>query len=247
MKLQNKVAIVTGGASGIGEATVRLMVKQGARVVIADMNNTKGVALAEELNKNGIVALYVPTNVTVEDEVKNVVKQAVDAFGKLDIMFANAGIGAMSAVVDMPMAEWNRVIGINITGVMMCDKYAIEAMLKTGGGVVINTASILGFVGQAGTTAYSAAKGAVVNITKTIALDYAKQGVRAVGIAPGYIETPLLSDLDKQLKDYLVTLHPMGRLGTAEEIANAVVFLASDDASFITGTTLLVDGGYTAQ
>lgn len=247
MKLNGKVAIVTGGASGIGEFTVREMVKEGAKVVIADVNDTLGNQLVQELNQGEIVAAYVHVDVTKEDQVQQMVEFALSQFGKLDILFNNAGIGSMSPSADLPFEDWRKVLSVNLDGVFLVAKHSIRAMLKNGGGSIVNTASILGHVGQAQTASYSAAKGGVVNLTRTLALEYAKDNIRVNAICPGYIETPLLSQLDEDMKKYLISLHPLGRLGKPEEIAKAVLFLASDDASFITGANLLVDGGYTAQ
>lgn len=247
MKLNGKVAIVTGGASGIGEFTVREMVKEGAKVVIADLNDVLGNQLAQELNQGEKMATYVHVDVTNEDQVQLMVETAISQFGKLDILFNNAGIGSISPSADLSFEDWRKVLSVNLDGVFLVAKHAIKAMLKNGGGSIINTASILGHVGQAQTASYSAAKGGVVNLTRTLALEYAKNNIRVNAICPGYIETPLLSQLDEEMKNYLISLHPLGRLGKPEEVAKAVVFLASDDASFITGTNLFVDGGYTAQ
>ncbi len=247
MKLNGKVAIVTGGASGIGEFAVREMVKEGAKVVIADVNDMLGNQLAQELNQGEQVATYVHVDVTNEDQVEQMVELAISEFGKLDILFNNAGIGSMGSSADLPFEDWRKVLSVNLDGVFLVAKHGIKAMLKNGGGSIVNTASILGHVGQAQTASYSAAKGGVVNLTRALALEYAKDNIRVNAVCPGYIETPLLSQLDENMKNHLISLHPLGRLGKPEEIAKAVLFLASDDASFITGANLLVDGGYTAQ
>lgn len=247
MRLKGKVAIVTGGASGIGEATVRCMVEEGAHVLIADLNVEAGQKLAEELNSPDTRVIFQRVNVTSEEEIIQMVDRAVTEFGKLDIIFNNAGIGSMNPSTDLSYEDWRKTISVNLDGVFLCSKYAIRAMIKNGGGSVINCASILGHVGQAATASYTAAKGGVVNLTRTLAIEYAKQNIRVNAVCPGYIDTPLLSQLDDATKNYLISLHPIGRLGRPEEVAKAVVFLASDDASFITGANLLVDGGYTAQ
>ena len=244
MRLQDKVAIVTGGASGIGEFTVREMLKQGAKVVIADFNDTGGQKLADELGEN---VSFIHVDVSNEEQVEAMVKHAVDTFGKVDILFSNAGIGSIGSTHELTLEEWNKTISINLSGVFLCAKYALKEMVKQGSGSIVNCASILGHVGQAATASYTAAKGGVVNMTRALALEYASQGIRVNAVCPGYIKTPLLDQLDDEMLQHLVSLHPLGRLGESHEVANAVVFLASDEASFITGANLLVDGGYTAQ
>lgn len=247
MRLKGKTAIVTGGASGIGEATVREMVKEGSHVLIADLNDSAGQKLAEELNSSETKVIYQRVNVTNEEDIANMVEKAVAEFGKLDIIFNNAGIGSTAPSIELSYEDWKKTISVNLDGVFLCAKHAIKAMIKNGGGSVINCASILGHVGQAATASYSAAKGGVVNLTRTLAIEYAKENIRVNAVCPGYIETPLLNQLDEATKKHLTSLHPIGRLGKPEEVAKAVIFLASDDASFITGANLLVDGGYTAQ
>ncbi|UTR10539.1 glucose 1-dehydrogenase [Evansella sp. LMS18] len=247
MRLEGKVAVITGGASGIGEYTARAMVEEGAKVVVSDMNDDLGNTLVEDLNKNGQNAVYVHADVTSEADAEKMINTAVTEFGKIDILFNNAGIGALGASEDLPLEEWRKVIAVNLDGVFLTAKHAIKAMQKNGGGNIINNASILGHVGQAQTASYTAAKGGVVNMTRALAVEFAQQNIRVNAVCPGYIETPLLSQLDEDMKNHLVSLHPIGRLGRPEEVAKAVVFLASDDASFVTGANLLVDGGYTAQ
>ncbi|MBI0577166.1 glucose 1-dehydrogenase [Neobacillus cucumis] len=247
MKLAGKVAVVTGGASGIGEFTVREMVEEGAKVVIADLNDDLGSKLVQELNQEERQVAYIHVDVTKEDQVENMIEFAVSKFGKLDILFNNAGIGSLSPSAELPFEEWRKVLSVNLDGVFLAAKHAIKAMQKNGGGSIVNTASILGHVGQAQTAPYTASKGAVVNLTRTLAVEYAKDNIRVNAVCPGYIETPLLNQLDEAMKNHLISLHPIGRLGKPEEIAKAVVFLSSDDASFVTGSNLLVDGGYTAQ
>lgn len=244
MRLQDKVAIVTGGASGIGEFTVREMLKQGAKVVIADFNDAGGQKLADELGEN---VSFIHVDVSNEEQVEAMVKHAVDTFGKVDILFSNAGIGSIGSTHELTLEEWNKTISINLSGVFLCAKYALKEMVKQGSGSIVNCASILGHVGQAATASYTAAKGGVVNMTRALALEYASQGIRVNAVCPGYIKTPLLDQLDDEMMQHLVSLHPLGRLGESHEVANAVVFLASDEASFVTGANLLVDGGYTAQ
>jgi len=245
MQLKDKVAIVTGGASGIGKATVQLFVKEGARVTIADYSDA-GEELAKELRAAGAEVMFVKVDVRDEAQVAAMVDKTVEAFGRLDIMVANAGIGDTTPAGDMPAEEWNKITGVNLTGVFLCNKHAVRAMKKSGGGAIVNTASILGHVGFTTAPAYTAAKHGVVGLTKSVALDYAKDNIRVNAVCPGFILTPLLGE-DQAMLDFLVPLHPLGRLGKPEEVAQAILFLASDAASFITGSSLMVDGGYTAR
>ncbi|OXM85589.1 SDR family NAD(P)-dependent oxidoreductase [Paenibacillus rigui] len=246
MRFESKVAIVTGGASGIGEATVRLFAEEGARVVIADFSD-RGQEVSDQLNKAGFDTLFVKTDVTQEDQVIRMVTETVKKYGKLDILFANAGI-AKDAPADVLSSDaWQRTIDINLTGVFLCDKYAIKQMLEQGtGGSIVNCGSIHSHVGKAQVTAYASAKGGVKLLTQSVSADYAARGIRVNAVCPGYIDTPLIEGRTEELNQHLIGLHPMGRLGKPEEVAKAVLFLASDDASFVTGASLLVDGGYTA-
>ena len=246
MDFNNKVVIVTGGASGIGEASAKLFAERGAHVVIADFSD-HGQAVADALSKQGAKSLFVKTDVTDSAAVQRMVAETVAAFGRIDVLFANAGIAADGPIDQLSEAAWDRTIGINLTGVYLCDKYVIERMLKQGGGVIVNCGSIHSHVGKQGVTAYAAAKGGVKLLTQTLAIDYGARGIRVNAVCPGYIDTPLLKDVPAEARHALEQLHPMGRLGRAEEVARAVLFLASDDASFVNGASLLVDGGYTAQ
>ncbi|UCZ54588.1 SDR family oxidoreductase [Bacillus shivajii] len=247
MKLNGKVGIVTGGASGIGEETVKLFLKEGAQVVIADYSN-QGEELARSLRVEGHDCYFKNVDVANEEDILELMKETVDRYGKIDIMFANAGIGDAVPAHELTLEEWNKLININLTGVFLSNKYVIEQMRKQGsGGAIINNASILGHVGQMNVTSYAAAKGGVVNLTRSLGVTYAKEGIRVNSVCPGYVKTPLLKEAPKEMLQELTSLHPVGRLGDAEEIAKAVLFLASDDASFIIGENLMVDGGYTAQ
>ncbi|WP_228545505.1 SDR family NAD(P)-dependent oxidoreductase [Burkholderia pseudomultivorans] len=246
MRFENKVAIVTGGASGIGAATARAFAREGARVVIADLADN-GAELAAELIDQGGHALYVQTDVTDSDDVQELIARTVQVYGRVDVMFANAGVAVDNRIDSLDEAAWKKTLDINLTGVYLCNKYAIKHMLKQGGGTIVNCGSIHSHVGKSGVTAYAAAKGGVKLLTQTLAIDYGQQNIRVNAVCPGYIDTPLLQNMSKDAKQALVALHPMGRLGRAEEVANAVLFLASDEASFVNGSSLLVDGGYTAQ
>lgn len=246
MRFQQKVVIVTGGASGIGAASVRLFAEEGAKVVIADVSG-EGQTLADTLTKRGLTACFIKTDVTREDEVMRLVENTVECYGQLDVLFANAGVGADGPTDQISFQDWKLAIEINLSGVFLCNKYAIKQMLSQGnGGAIINCGSVHSHVGKARVTAYAAAKGGVKMLTQSTAVAYAARNIRVNAVCPGYIETPLINQLGEDVKNYLVGLHPSGRLGTAEEVAKAVLFLASDDASFITGTSLMVDGGYTA-
>jgi NAD(P)-dependent dehydrogenase (short-subunit alcohol dehydrogenase family) len=244
--LQDKVAVVTGGASGIGLATVQAFLERGAKVVIGDYNEESGKAIEQQLKETYENVLFVRTNVAEEQSVENLVKAAVDTFGQLDIIFNNAGIGIQKPTHELTAEEYQRVIAVNQDGVFYGIKYALREMLKTGGGAIINTSSILGTVGEPTSIPYAASKGAVNLITKSVALEYADRNIRANAVAPGFIESGLVNkEALGDFYDGLVAKHPIGRLGHPEEIAHAVVFLAEND--FVTGTTIHVDGGYTAK
>lgn len=243
--LQDKVAIVTGGASGIGLATVKAFLDKGAKVVLADYNAEAGAAVEKDLKETYENVLFVKANVAEESEVENLVAEAVKHFGKLDIIFNNAGVGVQKPTHELTAEEYKRVIAINQDGVFYGAKYAIREMLKTGGGSIINTSSILGSVGEPTSIPYAASKGAVNQITKSLALEYADRSIRVNAVAPGFIESGMVSkEALGDFYDGLVAKHPIGRLGNPEEIAHAVMFLAEND--FVTGTTIFVDGGYTA-
>ena len=247
MSFNNKVVIVTGGASGIGLATVKAFCKNGAKVVIADLSH-HGQTVSDELNQQGFTTSYFQIDVRNEQENKDLIQHTVDTFSGLDIVFANAGV-AMDAPIDqLSLDRWQKTIDINLTAVYLVDKYAIEYWLaENKQGVIVNCGSIHSWVGKKGVTAYAAAKAGVKLLTQTLAIDYAAKGIRINAVCPGYIDTPLLSAADERQKETLAKLHPIGRLGQPEEVANVVLFLASDKASFVNGTAILVDGGYTAQ
>ncbi|MDM1407879.1 glucose 1-dehydrogenase [Myroides sp. DF42-4-2] len=243
--LENKVAIVTGGASGIGKAVVELFVKEGAKVVIADLNVDLGTQLAKNL---GTQTHFVKSNASSPADNEALVKETLEKFGRLDIAVNNAGIGgATAATGEYEIEEWQKVISINLDGVFYGMRYQIPAMLNNGGGSIINIASILGQVGFAGSPAYVAAKHGVVGLTKTAAWDYGTQNIRINAVGPGFIETPLLSSMDPQVKHFLESQHAMQRLGKSEEVAEIILWLASDKASFATGGYYPIEGGYLAK
>ena len=246
MRLEGKNMIVTGGASGIGLATVERCLREGAQVVLSDLATSDGAARAQALDGKGGRCLFMPCDVTSSGQVDALIAGTAKQLGSVDIVFSNAGIGGLSPAHETADADWQRIIDINLSGVFRVARAALRQMYAQGSGSLINCASILGGLGQSGTVAYSAAKAGVVNMTRTLAIEAAPRGVRVNSIGPGYIDTPLLKDLPAELRQGLIALHPLGRLGRDDEVANAVLFLASDEASFVTGSFLLVDGGYSA-
>ncbi|MFF8581719.1 SDR family NAD(P)-dependent oxidoreductase [Streptomyces albidoflavus] len=243
-----RTALVTGAASGIGLATARRLGQGGARVVIADYNAEGAASSAAALRDESVEASAVTVDVTDPASVEAAVRFAQDTYGALHLAVNNAGIGGESAPTgDYDIDVWNRVVRTNLDGVFYSMRYEIPALLAAGGGAIVNTASILGSVGFAGSPAYVAAKHGVVGLTKTAATEYAAQGVRINAVGPGFIDTPLLQGMDKQAYDGLVQLHPAGRLGRSEEVAEVIAFLLSDRASFVHGSYHLVDGAYTAR
>ncbi|QUN31632.1 SDR family oxidoreductase (plasmid) [Cupriavidus sp. KK10] len=248
MKLSKKVAIVTGGGSGIGEATVRRFVAEGAKVVVADITD-RGAALCGELNEAGHEALFCRADVAQEGDIRHLIEQTVSRFGRLDIVVANAGIGQAAVPLEQTeLDSWQQMIDTNLTGVFLTNKHAIVQMKRQqSGGAVVNVASILGHVGMAGATAYNAAKGGVANLTRSIGVACAQDGIRVNAVCPGFVDTPILDAAGEEKKARIAAMHPIGRLGRSEEIAAAILFLASDGASFMVGANLIVDGGYTAQ
>lgn len=247
MRFKDRVVIVTGGASGIGAKTARLFAAEGAKVVIADYSD-QGELLAQGIDSIYEDCIFVKTDVSNEQSVRDMMFVAVGHYGRVDVLFANAGIARDNPATELSLHDWQQTIDVNLTGVFLCNKYAIEQMLKQPTrGIIVNCGSIHSYVGKRGVTAYAAAKGGVKLLTQTLATDYASEGIRINAVCPGYIDTPLLSAMTPEQKQCLINLHPLGRLGRAEEVAKAVLFLASDDASFINGASLLVDGGYTAQ
>jgi NAD(P)-dependent dehydrogenase (short-subunit alcohol dehydrogenase family) len=250
-RLVGKSIVITGAASGIGKATALAAGREGAKLVLADVSVESGEETARAVKGEGGQAAFVRCDVTQPSEIETMVKRAVELYGRLDCAFNNAGIeGTLAAAADYPQDVFERVIQINLLGVWKCLRAEIPVMLKQGKGAIVNTASVAGLVGAGAFAAYVASKHAVVGLTKTCALDYAKQGIRLNAVCPGVIQTPMvdrLAELVPGVIDALLTVKPMGRLGTAEEVAEAVIWLLSDSASFVTGTTLAVDGGYTAQ
>lgn len=248
--LHNKVALVTGAASGIGKETAIKLSKKGAALVLCDIQKKELRETTKRIEGEGGRVIAVEANISSEKEVKKLIKKTIREYGQLDIAVNNAGVGGeLAKTADYAVEEWNRVMNINLRGQWFCMKYEIPVMLEKGGGSIINVSSILGTVGFANAPAYTAAKHGLIGLTKTAALDYAKEGIRINAIAPAFIVTPMLEKAgitkDEEMKESALKLHPIGRLGRPEEVADAAVWLASDQSSFVTGHTLLVDGGYT--
>ncbi len=253
-QFNTKVAVVTGAASGIGRATALAFAREGANVVVSDVAAQGGEETVRLIKEAGGEATFVRCDVSQAEEVKALVAKAVDTYSRLDYDINIAGIeGTLAPTADYPEDVWSKVIGINLTGPYLCMKYAIAQMLTQGAGVIVNMASILGVVGFATAGAYTAAKHGLVGLTKVAALEYATQGIRVNAVCPGFIETPMVMERGlaagshPEVYQQLADIHPMKRLGTPEEIAAGVVWLCSEAASFVTGQTLIVDGGYTAQ
>jgi len=246
---KNKVAIVTGGASGIGKAIALELAAGGAKVLVADLDDAGASEVAASIVKLGGSAKAMQVNVADAVEVELMVKTAKATFGALHLAVNNAGIGGPAAPTgEYPLEGWHNVINVNLNGVFYGLRYEIPAIIESGGGAIVNMASILGSVGFASAPAYVAAKHGVVGLTKVAAMEYAKHGVRINSVGPGFIDTPLISKhLDEPTLNVIRGMHPIGRLGTSEEVAALTTFLLSDSASFITGSYHLVDGGYVAQ
>lgn len=245
-QLKDKVTVVTGAASGIGLATAAAFAEKGAKVVLSDYDSEKGEARTNELKEKGHDVLFIKIDVSKEQEVKELIEKTVDQFGRIDVIVNNAGVGAQGDMHETSDEEYKRVISINQDGVFYGSKYAVQQMLKTGGGVIINMSSILSLVGEPTAFAYNASKGAVRLMTQSMALRYAKDNIRVTAIAPGYVETGMVNkEALGEYYDGLVAKHPIGRLGQPEEIAHAVVFAVENE--FVTGITIPVEGGYTAQ
>lgn len=245
-QLEGKVALVTGAGSGIGEAIALLFAKEGARVVVSDIVGEDADRVLKAIEKAGGKGIEVRADVSRPMDNEHQVKIALEAFGRLDIAVNNAGIAGPAALTgDYPLDGWEKVIGVNLNGVFYGMRYQIPAMLKSGGGSIVNIASILGQVGFATASAYVAAKHGVVGLSKNAAMEYAAQGIRVNSVGPGFIRTPMLEkNLSEEQLAGIASLHPIGRLGTSEEVAELVLWLATDKSSFVTGAYYAVDGGY---
>ncbi len=246
--LENKTAIITGASSGIGKAIAMLFAAEGAKVVVSDLNEGAGNEVVSAIVQQGGEAIFIKADTSKPADHEALVGKTIQHFGALHIAVNNAGIGGpLSLTGDYPIDGWDKVIGINLSGVFYGMRYQIPAMLKSGDGRIVNMASILGQVGTKFSPAYVAAKHGVLGLTKTAAIEYATSHIRINSVGPGYIKTPLLNVLEEPVLQSLANLHPIGRLGTSEEVAELVLWLCSDKASFVTGSYYPVDGGYLAQ
>lgn len=246
-----KVALVTGSGAGIGRASALAFAKKGAKVVVSDVNVAGGEETVDMIKKAGGEATFVKADVSKKGDVKDLIDEVVKTYGRLDCAHNNAGIeGAMGPCGECTEENWDKTIAINLTGVFLCSKYEIAQMLKQGGGAIVNTASVAGLVGFAGLPAYCASKGGVVQLTKTMALEYATANIRVNAVCPGVIKTEMIDRItggDPEAEKQFASLEPVGRMGKPEEIADAVVYLCSDEASFVTGVAFPVDGAFVAQ
>ncbi len=239
-----KVAVITGGASGIGLATAKKLLGEGANVVLVDWNQDVS-DIAKSLSNN---CIGIRCDVSSDTDVQKCVSEVIERYGHIDYLVANAGIGGgPNKAHEVSVDEWNKVIGVNQTGIFLMNKYVIGEMLKTGGGAIVNTSSMYGLVGTTMSFAYSASKGAINQMTRSLALTYARDNIRVNAIAPGYVDTPILASVPKEMKDAMANQLPVGRLGEDTEIANLICYLLSDNATFITGAIVPIDGGFTAQ
>lgn len=240
---KEKVAVITGGASGIGLATAKKLLSEGANVVLVDWNEDVS-RIAENLNER---ALGIRCDVSSDTDVKKCVEYIIKKYGHINYLVANAGIGGgPNKAHEVSIDEWNKVIGVNQTGIFLMNKYVIKNMLENGGGAIVNTSSMYGLVGTTMSFAYSASKGAINQMTRSLALTYARDNIRVNAIAPGYVDTPILAEVPKDMKNAMANQLPIGRLGKDTEIANLICYLLSDEASFITGAIVPIDGGFTA-
>ena len=246
-EFDGKVALVTGGSSGIGKATALAFARAGANVVIASRRVTEGEQTVHEICERGGDAIFVKTDISKASEVEGLMNQTIEFYGRLDYACNNAGTFVMGQLFELSEEEWDRTINANLKGIWLSLKYQIPIMLQQKRGVIINMASMSAIIGNPGVSIYSASKGGVVALTQSAAIEYAAFGIRINAISPGVISTPMVNDIPTPLLEDIQSKHPIGRLGKPEEIANAVVWLCSDKASFVTGHNMVIDGGYTAQ
>ena len=254
MKLQDRVAVITGGAQGIGAATARLFVAEGAAVVLGDIRDDLAQGLVAELTAAGGRATYYHCDVRRADEVEGLIQGAVGSFGGVDCLVNNAGIAPALSTLATSLTDWEQVIGINLTGPWLCARAAIPVMIQRGGGAIVNLASTAGLVGFPNLAAYCASKGGLVQLTRAMALDCAPNHIRVNAVCPGHTRTPMgdgfigaQADPQAFVRDFINVQHPIGRMAEAKEVARVILFLACDDSSFITGAAIPTDGGYTAR
>jgi 3(or 17)beta-hydroxysteroid dehydrogenase len=252
-RVKGKVAIVTGGAGGLGKAQSLLLAKEGAKVVVTDTNEAQGKGVAEEIRRQGGEAIFIQHDVTSENDWNRVIAETLDRFGKLDILVNNAGVMLWKKIEETSLEEWRWLMRVNLDGVFLGTKYAMGAMKKSGGGSIINISSAAGIVGTLDTSAYHASKGGVRIFTKAAALECSKAGydynIRVNSVHPGVIKTPLVEELfkDEEKMRTALSWHPIGYFGEPEDVAYGILYLASDESKFITGTELVIDGGWTAR
>ena len=250
MSLDGKVALVTGAAKGIGRGCAQALSKHGARIAVVDLDAVAGPLTVKEIEASGGRAVFFQADVSKADDVRKTMTDVIEAFGRLDVLINNAGYHLSKNVEDTSEKEWDYILNTNLRSVFLCSKYAIPHLRKTRGAIV-NMSSMVGLVGQRNAGAYSATKGGIIAMTKGMALDFAKDGIRVNCLCPGWVETPLVEDWFSQQADpekaraYLYSIHPLGRIGAPEEVGNAVAFLCSEESSFVTGVALPVDGGVT--
>jgi NAD(P)-dependent dehydrogenase (short-subunit alcohol dehydrogenase family) len=253
MKLKDKVAMVTGAGSGIGKGIATVFFREGAKVVLADRDEKAGKKTAEEIRRSGGDALFVKCDVSEEEQVKAMIQTTVAKYGRINVLVNNAGIGVYKSVLDTTSEEWDRCLAVNLKGVFLCSKYAIPHIKAAGGGAIVSIASVHSYQNVGGTAPYAASKAGVVALTRVMAIDYGRDKIRVNAICPGWIDTPLTQGIFADAADPQKAKHEverrqiLGRLGTPEEVGEAAAFLASDEASYITGASLMVDNGMTAQ
>ena len=247
-KLNRKVAIITGAASGIGASTAKLFAVNGAKVVIADIRKDVALDVANQIRSSGGDAYSIEVDVSDEMQVKEMVQETVERFGALHILFNNAGIASAGSVESLSLADWNRVLAVNLTGTFLCSKYSIPAIKNSGGGAIVTMSSSAGIAAEKNIAAYSASKGGIIMLSRQMALDYARDGIRINCVCPGWIDTPFNDPFIESPEIHqktIDTLVPLGRQGVPDDVANAVLYLVSDDSRYVTGTVLTIDGGLT--
>ncbi|AYV32746.1 Cyclopentanol dehydrogenase (plasmid) [Streptomyces sp. ADI95-16] len=246
---KDRVVVVTGAASGIGRQTAIEFARQAAQVVVADIDERRGAAVVAGMKNDGLDAVFVRTDLTSEADCEHLIATATATFGRLDVLVNNAGIEISTPLHEMPEQEWDRLVDTNLKSMFLCSKHALRHMVGATNGVIVNVCSVSGLVAWPGIAAYNATKGGVMMLTKSLAVDYAPYNIRANCVCPSIIDTPMTDTSignDASVKEAKAKLNPIGRLGTPEDVANAILFLASEKSSFITGAALTVDGGYTA-